>query len=69
MARPQLPAPSPDQNAEEEDVDDSLTQALARVDGRVKVSVTRKVTDIIDRNPEQTLSILRGWLHSGGITD
>lgn len=69
MARPQLPANHSAHDAEEEDVDDDLTQALARVDGRVKVSVTRKVTDIIDRNPEQTLSILRSWLHSGGITD
>lgn len=69
MARPQLPAATPSQEAQDEDVDDQLTQALTRVDGRVKVSSTRKVTELVDKNPEQSLAVLRSWLHSGGISD
>ncbi len=69
MARPQLPAATPPKEAEDEDVDDQLTQALTRVDGRVKVSSTRKVTELVDKNPEQSLAVLRSWLHSGGISD
>lgn len=35
---------------------------LAKVEGRVRESTVKKVTEIIDNNPEQTLSVIRSWL-------
>ena len=35
---------------------------LAKVEGRVRESTINKVAEIIDSNPEQSVSVLRGWL-------
>jgi flagellar M-ring protein FliF len=36
---------------------------IARIEGQVKASSVKKVSEFVDRHPEQSLSILRGWLH------
>ncbi len=48
---PALPAP-----AEMIDID--------RVEGQVKASIIRTVGDIVDKHPEESLAIVRGWLHA-----
>jgi flagellar M-ring protein FliF len=35
---------------------------LARVEGRVQASAVRKVSEIVDRHPEEALSIVRAWM-------
>ena len=49
-----LPAPDP---ADEETID------IAHIDGQVKKSSVRKVSGLVKDHPEESLSILRTWLH------
>jgi flagellar M-ring protein FliF len=37
---------------------------LDRVEGRVRASTVKKVGEIVERHPEEVLSILRSWLHN-----
>jgi len=39
---------------------------LDRVEGRVKASSVRKVGEIVDKHPEEALSIIRSWLYVEG---
>ena len=36
---------------------------IARIEGQVKASSVKKVSEFVERHPEESLSILRGWLH------
>jgi flagellar M-ring protein FliF len=36
---------------------------IARIEGQVKVSSVKKVADFVDKHPEESVSILRSWLH------
>ncbi|ESQ76018.1 flagellar basal-body MS-ring/collar protein FliF [Asticcacaulis sp. AC402] len=36
---------------------------IARIEGQVKASSVKKVSEFVDRHPEQSVSILRAWLH------
>jgi flagellar M-ring protein FliF len=36
---------------------------IARVEGRVKASSVRKIGEIIDKHPEEALSIIRTWMY------
>jgi flagellar M-ring protein FliF len=36
---------------------------IAKIEGQVKVSSIKKVADFVDKHPEESVSILRGWLH------
>lgn len=60
---PQLTGPSgeqfePAQLGEEED---SLID-MSRVEGKVKASSVKKVEDIVDSYPEETVSVIRSWM-------
>ncbi|HYN39242.1 MAG TPA: flagellar basal-body MS-ring/collar protein FliF [Rhodospirillales bacterium] len=37
---------------------------LSRVEGRVKASSLKRVGEIVDKHPEESLAILRSWLHA-----
>lgn len=39
---------------------------LEQIEGRVKASSVRKVSDIIDSHPGETVSVIRGWLFDEG---
>jgi flagellar M-ring protein FliF len=45
----------------EADVDDMID--LNRIEGRVKASTLRKIGELIDRNPEEVVSVIRNWLY------
>lgn len=51
-----LPEPSP-----------SITDGIdiEKIDGQVKASSVKKVASIVDQHPEESISILRTWLHEG----
>jgi flagellar M-ring protein FliF len=38
---------------------------IARIEGQVKISSVKQVSDFVERHPEESVSILRSWLHEG----
>ena len=36
---------------------------LAAVEGRVRSSTIKKIAEIVDRHPEETVSIIRQWIY------
>ena len=36
---------------------------IARIEGQVKLSSIKKVADFVDKHPDESVSILRSWLH------
>ncbi len=36
---------------------------IARIEGQVKVSSVRRVAEFVDKHPDESVSILRSWLH------
>lgn len=63
----QLPPPSSalrnqiDSEAEESEIEKMID--ISRVEGRVKASSLRKVGEIVDKHPEEAVSILRNWIY------
>jgi flagellar M-ring protein FliF len=57
------PAPMPGELApgEEGDLDEMID--LERVEGRVKASSVKKVGEIVEKHPEEALSIVRAWMY------
>jgi len=55
-------APIPDEGIQEDEQFDELID-IDRVGGRVKASSVKKVGEIVDKHPEEALSILRGWMY------
>jgi flagellar M-ring protein FliF len=39
---------------------------IARIEGQVKATSVRKVAEFVEKHPEESVSILRGWLHETG---
>ena len=50
-----------DDNFEEEDYEELID--IDRVEGRVKSSSVKKVGEIVEKHPEEALSIIRGWMY------
>lgn len=55
-----MPMPLPS-DEEEEDLDELID--IDKVEGRVKASSLRKINDIVDKHPEEAISIFRTWLY------
>jgi flagellar M-ring protein FliF len=36
---------------------------IARIEGQVKASSVKRVAEFVDKHPEESVSILRSWLH------
>jgi len=47
-----LPAP---------DVDATID--IAKIEGQVRASSVKKVSEFVERNPDASISIIRNWLH------
>ena len=62
---PALPAPA-ESGASERSIPDRLEEMIDvnRVEGRVKASSLRRVGEIIEKHPEESLAIVRNWLHA-----
>lgn len=43
--------------------DDGAGMNMARVDGQVRASTVKKVSEFVSTHPDETVSILRSWLH------
>lgn len=57
-----MPVPAPALGGEEEVIADELID-IDKVEGRVKASSIRKIGEIVDKHPEEALSIIRSWLY------
>ncbi len=56
------PTPAPALGGEEEVIADELID-IDKVEGRVKASSIRKIGEIVEKHPEEALSIIRNWLY------
>lgn len=54
--------PAPALGGEEEVIADELID-IDKVEGRVKASSIRKIGEIVEKHPEEALSIIRNWLY------
>ena len=36
---------------------------MARIEGQVKVSSVKRISEFVDKHPDESVSILRSWLH------
>lgn len=68
MGNAQLPAPSlgafsEGLQAQNDDSEIEKMIDISRVEGRVKASSLRKVGEIVDKHPEEAVSILRNWIY------
>jgi flagellar M-ring protein FliF len=54
--------PSPGEDGDRE-IDAEAMIDLGQVEGRVKASTVRKVGDIVDKHPEETVQIVRNWMY------
>ena len=43
--------------------EDGASMAMARVDGQVRVSTVKKVSEFVGSHPDESVAILRSWLH------
>lgn len=53
----QLALPSPTSSELEQKID------IARIEGQVKASSVKRVSEFVEKHPEESVSILRSWLH------
>jgi flagellar M-ring protein FliF len=67
---PALPAPSASMGYEAAgeglalpapDVDATID--IAKIEGQVRASSVKKVSEFVERHPEASISIIRNWLH------
>ena len=56
------PLPAPALGGEEEVIADELID-IDKVEGRVKASSIRKIGEIVEKHPDEALSILRTWMY------
>lgn len=63
----QLPAPEGSEEGEEGEIKSAVEQMIdiAQVEGKVKESSVNKVGELVANHPDETMSILRSWLHEG----
>jgi flagellar M-ring protein FliF len=57
------PAPAPGMLSDEMDTVDELID-IDKVEGRVKASSIRKIGEIVEKHPEEALSIIRAWMYA-----
>jgi flagellar M-ring protein FliF len=61
-----MPAPFmaglPGQAAAMAMLEDESMVNLAQIEGQIRASSLRKISDLADKHPEETLSIVRGWM-------
>jgi len=62
-ARAALPAaPAPDSAEAVALLEDESMVNIAQVEGQMRASSLRKIGELVEKHPEETLSIVRGWM-------
>ena len=59
-----LPAPGRNggDNTAGAQTEDEVMVTMAQMDGQVRASSLRKLADIVNKHPDETLTIMRGWM-------
>ena len=58
-----LPAPGQPANAlSAQQLEDEAMISLSQVEGQMRASSLRKLSDIVGKHPDETLTIMRGWM-------
>ncbi len=55
---PRLPAPA---GAAEREADEAMVD-LANIEGQIRASSIRRVAELVDKHPEESLTIVRTWM-------
>jgi flagellar M-ring protein FliF len=42
--------------------DENMLQ-IAQIDGQLRASSIRRIAELVERHPDQSLAILRNWMH------
>jgi flagellar M-ring protein FliF len=64
-AGPALPAPmslSPADSASTQLLEDESMVNIAQIEGQMRASSLRRIGTLVEKHPEETLSIVRGWM-------
>ena len=56
---------APETDYSEENIQEDKMIDLEQVSGKVKASVVKQVTNIVDNHPEEAMTVVRNWLHEG----
>ena len=59
---PALTGPSETGFGDQEALDEEEMVDVARIDGKVRASALKKIEEIVERHPEETIGILRQWM-------
>lgn len=59
---PALTGPSETGYGDQDTLDEEEMVDVARIDGKVRASALKKIEEIVDRHPEETVGILRQWM-------
>jgi flagellar M-ring protein FliF len=43
-------------------IEDESMANIAQVEGQMRASSLRRIGELVDKHPEETLSIMRGWM-------
>jgi len=60
---PALPGPEQTASGQLAEVDDENMIDLDRIEGKVKESSLKKISEIVENHPEEALAIIRNWLY------
>ena len=61
-ARPALAGPAGSTGTDPALIEDDSMISLANIEGQLRAASIRKVVDLVGRHPEESLTIVRGWL-------
>ena len=62
MLRPALSGPAGSSSDDQALLGDQSLVTLANIDGRMRAASIRQIVDLVGRHPEESLTIVRGWL-------
>ncbi|MGI4745133.1 MAG: flagellar basal-body MS-ring/collar protein FliF [Janthinobacterium lividum] len=62
MLRPALSGPAGSSGNDQALLGDQSLVTLANIDGRMRAASIRQIVDLVGRHPEESLTIVRGWL-------
>ena len=54
--------PGPGGNLSQAQQDDDAMISLSQIEGQMRASSLRKLSDVVSKHPDETLTIMRGWL-------
>ena len=60
--RPRRAGAAPARRADRRLLEDESMVNIAQIEGQMRASSLRRITELVDKHPDETLSIVRGWM-------